>query len=133
MILLHVNCAHGVDGRYGEGGTIGFLGHLNAQDTAAMINDAIQTEARQQMVRNPCTEPISILLRVSRTGVPAVQRSFPDAVLVYDEHHAEHAVDAHGAVHCDLSRGRAQGCVDGLPSAERHCAHPYRLSFDTSN
>ncbi|KAI0027346.1 hypothetical protein K488DRAFT_61869 [Vararia minispora EC-137] len=36
--------------RYGESGTIGFLGHLNAQDTAAMVNDAIQTEGRQQLI-----------------------------------------------------------------------------------
>ena len=36
--------------RYGESGTIGFLGHLNAQDSASLINDAIQTEGRQQMV-----------------------------------------------------------------------------------
>lgn len=36
--------------RYGESGTIGFLGHLDAQDSAALINDAIQTEGRQQMI-----------------------------------------------------------------------------------
>lgn len=36
--------------RYGESGTIGFLGHLDAQDAASLINDAIQTEGRQQMV-----------------------------------------------------------------------------------
>ncbi|EJD42532.1 hypothetical protein AURDEDRAFT_126357 [Auricularia subglabra TFB-10046 SS5] len=36
--------------RFGESGTIGFLGHLDAQDSAALINDAIQTEGRQQMI-----------------------------------------------------------------------------------
>ena len=36
--------------RFGEGGTIGFLGHMDAQDSASLINDAIQTEGRQQMV-----------------------------------------------------------------------------------
>lgn len=36
--------------RWGEAGTIGFLGHLDAQDAAALINDAIQTEGRQQMI-----------------------------------------------------------------------------------
>ncbi|KAH7103599.1 hypothetical protein BKA62DRAFT_616099 [Auriculariales sp. MPI-PUGE-AT-0066] len=36
--------------RYGEGGTIGFLGHLNSQEGASLINDAIQTEGRQQMI-----------------------------------------------------------------------------------
>ncbi|EIM92371.1 Rds1 protein [Stereum hirsutum FP-91666 SS1] len=36
--------------RFGESGTFGFLAHLNAQDIASMIFDAIATEARQQMV-----------------------------------------------------------------------------------
>ncbi|KZW03537.1 hypothetical protein EXIGLDRAFT_664130 [Exidia glandulosa HHB12029] len=36
--------------RWGESGTIGFLGHMDAQDAAALVNDAIQTEGRQQMV-----------------------------------------------------------------------------------
>jgi hypothetical protein len=36
--------------RFGESGTIGFLGHLDAQDSASLINDAIQTEGRQQMI-----------------------------------------------------------------------------------
>ncbi|ETW79848.1 hypothetical protein HETIRDRAFT_245547, partial [Heterobasidion irregulare TC 32-1] len=36
--------------RWGESGVYGFLGHLNAQDTASLLMDSIATEARQQMI-----------------------------------------------------------------------------------
>ncbi|THH08466.1 hypothetical protein EW146_g8981 [Bondarzewia mesenterica] len=36
--------------RWGESGVYGFLGHLNAQDTAALLMSSIATEARQQMI-----------------------------------------------------------------------------------
>ncbi|KAI0057612.1 hypothetical protein BV25DRAFT_1372178 [Artomyces pyxidatus] len=36
--------------RFGESGTIGFLAHLDAQDTASLLMDSITTESRQQMV-----------------------------------------------------------------------------------
>ncbi|KAI0310196.1 ferritin-like domain-containing protein [Amylostereum chailletii] len=36
--------------RFGESGTLGFLGHLDAQDVASLVQDSIATEGRQQMV-----------------------------------------------------------------------------------
>ena len=36
--------------RWGESGVYGFLGHLDAQDTASLLMDSIATEARQQMI-----------------------------------------------------------------------------------
>jgi hypothetical protein len=120
--------------RLGESGTLGFLPHLNAQAAAALINEAITTESRQEFAfrqfEGLFPVPVSNLWR---GDYPPMDVHSLQIVLVHAFYHSKYAMDHACAVYHSVPCGESKAEVAELPRAEYHGEHSTSLVPDFQN
>lgn len=108
--------------RLGESGTLGFLPHLNSQAAAALINQAITTESRQEFAFRQFEGLFPVPVSLTRCYIVRCML-MALAVLVHAYHYSKHAMDFAGAVYHCMPCEESETDVAELPCAQCHGEH----------